>query len=216
LACAQGLIHQIARRLAPGCLPLFLSDPWAAYQTAWLTHFGHWVQPTRRAGPGRPAKAPRQPWPGFLYAQFVKHRHKGRVVRVTHRVVYGRLAPILAVLQASGIGQVINTAFIERLNLTLRQHLAALGRRVTSLAKTEPGLRQPLSLGQAYYNFCLPHTALRLLLPDPQPTQGNGSRRKWQPRTPAMAAGLTPRRWRLEARLLWRTPPWPQITAPLP
>jgi len=40
----------------------------------------------------------------------------------------------------------INTAFIERANLSIRQHVAAVGRRVTTLCKHEAGLRQQLAL----------------------------------------------------------------------
>jgi hypothetical protein len=49
----------------------------------------------------------------------------------------------------------------NRLNLTIRQHVAAVGRRVTTLCKHEGGLRQQLALYHVYYNFCLPHSSLR-------------------------------------------------------
>ena len=110
-------------------------------------------------------------------------------------------------LKDNGIGQVINTAFIERLNLTIRQHVAALARKVIQLAKTETGLDNQLALSQGYYNFCLPHATLRLPLPEPLPTKGHGSPKKWQQRTPAMAANLTNRLWKLEELLLLRVPP---------
>ncbi len=210
---AQLLIHLIVSLLAPGCIPLFLSDQWAPYATALLTHFGHWVPTPRRYPRGRRPKPRWQPLPGLQYAQVVKQRVKGRVVSVSCRVVYGSLEAIEAVLKQSGVGKVINTAFIERLNLTIRQSVAALGRKVISLAKTNAGLISQLSLWQAYYNFCLPHTSLRLLLPEPQPTKGNGSPKKWQQRTPAMAAGVADRVWRLEELLLFRVPPWRQPVA---
>jgi IS1 family transposase/transposase-like protein len=205
---AQILIHLIVGLLAPGCLPLFMSDQWSPYATALLTHFGHWVAVPRRHPRGRPPQPRWRPLPGLQYAQVVKRRVKGRVVEVSGRVVYGSRETINAILQQSGVGQVINTAFIERLNLSIRQGVAALGRKVTSLAKTDGGLRDQLSLWRAYYNFCLPHSTLRLPLPEPQPTKGNGSPRKWQQRTPAMAAGLTDHIWRMEELLLFRVPPW--------
>ena len=210
---AQLLIHLIVSLLAPGCMPLFLSDQWAPYATALLTHFGHWVPTARRYPRGRRPKPRWQPLPGLQYAQVVKQRVKGRVVSVSCRVVYGSLEAIEAALKQSGVGKVINTAFIERLNLTIRQGVAALGRKVISLAKTNAGLISQLSLWRAYYNFCLPHTSLRLLLPEPQPTKGNGSPKKWQQRTPAMAAGVTDRAWQLEELLLFRVPPWRQPVA---
>jgi len=143
--------------------------------------------------------------------QVVKQRVQGRVVAVSHRVVYGSLETIEATLKLSGVGTVINTAFVERLNLSIRQGVAALRRKVSSLAKTEDGLRNQLSLWRAYYNFCLPHSALRLPLPEPLPPKGNGSPQRWQQRTPTMAADLTDRIWRLEELLLFRVPPWPPI-----
>jgi hypothetical protein len=59
-------------------------------------------------------------------------------------------------------------------------------------------------------NFCLPHASLRQPLPQPEPTKGTGSARQWQPRTPAMAAGLADHVWTLREVLLYRVPPWPQ------
>jgi hypothetical protein len=47
-------------------------------------------------------------------------------------------------------------------------------------------------------------------LPQPEPTNGTGSAKQWQPRTPAMAAGLTDHVWTLREILLFRVPPWPQ------
>jgi hypothetical protein len=98
----------------------------------------------------------------------------------------------------------------NRVNLTIRQHVAAVGRRVTTLCKGEDGVRQQLALYHVYYNFCLPHASLRVPLPQPLPTNGTGSAKTWRPRTPAMAAGLTDRVWTLREVLLFRVPPWPQ------
>ena len=212
LDCAQLLIHMIVALLAPGCVPLFISDGWSAYGTALLTHFGHWVQMPRRHKRGASPKPRWQPLPQLQYAQVVKNRVKGGVVSVSHRVIFGSLEAITTVLNYS-VGQVINTAFIERLNLSLRQHVPALARKVISLAKGEAGLGHQLTLAQAYYNFCLPHFALRLPLPQPVPTRGNGSLKVWQSRSPAMAAGITNHVCRLEELLLFRPPPWQQPVA---
>lgn len=211
---AQLLIHAIVLLLAPGCLPLFTSDQWGPYTAALLTHFGHWVAIPRRSSLGRPPKPRWQPLPGLSYAQVVKQRFKGHVLSVTQKVVFGSSQAVEAALKLSGAGKIINTAFIERLNLTIRQHVAALGRKVADLAKTVAGLKDQLSLARAYYNFCLPHTSLRLALPQPLPTKGNGSLKKWQPRTPAMAAGVANHIWTMQELLLLRIPPWRQVAAP--
>jgi IS1 family transposase len=208
LAMAQRVVHQVAQVLAPDCAPLFLTDGFKEYATALLTHYGQWVQPARRQ-PAGPAPKPRWiPLPGLLYAQVIKTVRRRRLVRVSHRVVFGTRAAIEQVLAAHGWH--INTAFIERLNLSMRQHVAAVGRRVSTLCKGEDGMRQQLVLYHVYYNFCLPHASLRQPLPQPVPTHGTGSAQLWQPRTPAMAAGLTEHVWTLRAVLLFRVPPWPQ------
>src|SRR5262244_3727909 len=97
----------------------------------------------------------------------------------------------------------------NRINLSIRQHVAAVGRRVTTLCKGEDGLRQQLALYHGYYNFCLPHASLRQLLPQSLPTNGTGSAKQWRPCTPAMAAGRTDHVWSLREVLLYRVPPWP-------
>jgi hypothetical protein len=122
--------------------------------------------------------------------------------------VFGTLAGVNRVLEP--LSWQINTAFIERVNLSIRQHVAAVGRRVATCCKGETGIRQQLVLYHVYYNFCLPHASLRLPLARLRPTNGTGSAKRWQPRTPAMAAGLTDRVWTLREVLLFRVPPWPQ------
>src|SRR3989454_741606 len=208
LAMAQRVVHQVVQVLAPDCAPLFLTDGFKEYLTALLTHYGQWVQLPRRQATG-PAPKPRwMPRPQLLYAQVVKTVRRRRLVRVKHRVVFGTLETVNAVLAPPGCQ--INTAFIERLNLTIRQHVAAVGRRVSTLCKHEAGLRQQLTLYHVYHNFCLPHASLRVPLAQPLPTHGHGSANTWQPRTPAMAAGLTDHVWTLREVLLFRVPPWPQ------
>src|SRR5207248_3564892 len=149
LAMAQRFVHHVAQVLAPDCAPLFLTDGFREYLTALLTHYGHWVQPPRRQAQG-PAPKPRwMPLPHLLYAQVVKTVRRRRLVRVRHRVVFGTLEAINDVL--APLGCQINTAFIERLNLTLRQHVAAVGRRVTTLCKGEDGVRRQRVLFRAYH-----------------------------------------------------------------
>ena len=60
-----------------------------------------------------------------------------RLVRVRHRVVFGTLEAVQQVLAACGWQ--INTAFVERINLTIRQHVAAVGRRVSTLCGVKTG-----------------------------------------------------------------------------
>jgi hypothetical protein len=63
--------------------------------------------------------------PQLLYAQVIKTTCRRRQVHLTHRVIFGTLEAIEQVLAAHGWQ--INTAFIERVNLSIRQHVAAVG-----------------------------------------------------------------------------------------
>jgi hypothetical protein len=143
----------------------------------------------------------------LLYAQGVKSYRRRRIGGVTHRVVFGARGAIAQIL--AHCGWTINTAFVERLNLDVRQRVAAVGRRVNTLGRGEEGLLDQLVVCQTYPNFVLPHTSLRQPLPVAEATHG-GSAKVWRPGTPAMAAGLTAHVWSLTAVLLSRVPPGPQ------
>jgi hypothetical protein len=138
----------------------------------------------------------------------VKTVRRRRLVAVTHRVVCGSLEAVTHLLASRG-GH-INTAFVERITRTIRQPVAAVGRRGSTRCKGEEGLRQQLAVFHCYDNFCLPHTSLRLPVPQPEPTNGNGSATQWRPGTPAMAAGRTEKMWTLREVRMCRVPPWPQ------
>ena len=208
LEMAQRVVHQVGQRLAPGCVPLCLTDGLKDYAPAFVAHFGQWMQPARRR-----AKVPMpQPrWvslPELLYAQVVKSYRRWRLVGVKYRVVFGAMERVQQVLAACG--RKINTAFVARLNLDIRQRVTAVGRRVNTLCQGAAGLRQQLGIYQVYYNFCLPHSSLRQPLPIPEATNGRGSAKVWWPCTPAMAAGLTEHVWTLKEVLMFRVPPWAQ------
>jgi len=208
LAMAQRVVHQLTQALAPDCVPLFVTDGLKDYATALLSHFGQWMQPERRQATGPLPKPRWMPLPALLYAQVVKSYRRRHIVGVKHRVVFGTQ---LAIAQAlATCGWTINTAFVERLNLDIRQRVAAIGRRVNTLCQGEAGLRDQVALFQVYHNFVLPHASLRQPLLIPQPTNGRGSAKVGRPCTPAMAAGLTDHVWSLKEVLLYRVPPWPQ------
>jgi hypothetical protein len=178
LEIAQRLVHHVVQVLAPGCVPLLLTDGLKAYGLALLTHFGQWVSLPRQRPTG-PAPKPRwMPRPELLYAQVVKTYRRRRLICLRQRVVFGTLAHITHVLAPPGWH--INTAFVERINLTLRHPVAAVGRRVMTLCKRAAGLRDQLHLYHTYYNFCLPHVSLRVPMARPHPNE-----RKWLGQTVA-------------------------------
>ena len=148
------------------------------------------------------------PLPYWLEAQVGKTVRRRRVVRVTHRVVFGTREAVPPV-RATG-GWQSNTACVERLTLTIRQHGAIIGRRGTTLCQDAEGVRQPLALPPVDAHCGLPHASVRPSLPQPVPTDGTGAATQWRPRSPAMAAGLTDHVGPLREVRLWRVPPWPQ------
>src|SRR5215468_2687232 len=208
LAMAQRVVHQLVQVLAPGCVPLFVTDGFKEYRTAILTHCGHWRQRARRQDKGPLPKLRWMPRPELLYAQVMKSYRRRRLVGVTHCVVFGTQLAIERVL--ARCGWTINTACVERLNLDLRQCVASVGRRANTLCQSEEGLLDRLVVFQTYHNFVLPHASLRRPLLVPEATNGKGSAKVWRLYTPAMAAGLTDHVWTLQDVLLFRVPPWPQ------
>src|SRR3954447_23882171 len=169
-------------------------DGLASYVTAFVRVFRH---PVRTGGPGRPRL---EEEPGLLIGQVIKHQAQRRVVSVTRRVIRGTAAAITAVLLATGTGTGINTAYIERLSATFRGAMTPLVRRGRALARTEETLSAGMFLVGCAYNWCWEHESLRLA------AAGAGGRR-WQGRTPAMAAGLTDHRWTMRELLDHRIPP---------
>ena len=110
-----------------------------------------------------------------LYAQVIKKRRKNRVIKVERRLIIGTKPKMEQLLFESEDSSTINTSFIERLNLTIRQGCAYLGRRTACHSRRTDLLAENLALQMCYYNFVRPHSALKF---------GN------ETRTPAMQAGL--------------------------
>ncbi len=113
----------------------------------------------------------------------------------------GDLARLTDRLKALGFSSTLNTAFVERINLTLRHALAALSRRSWATAQLTSELLAHLEWWRAYYHFCRPHLTLRLTLSVPQARRGKQTPRRYAPRTPATAAGLTDQLWSVEELL---------------
>jgi transposase-like protein/IS1 family transposase len=114
-----------------------------------------------------------------VYGQVIKKRRNNRVIQVVRRLKIGTESHLAEALVESEDSEQLNTSFVERLNLTIRQASAYLRRRSPCHARREDLLEQQVALVQCHYNFCRPHLALKF---------GRVCR------TPAMQAGLTHRR----------------------
>jgi len=195
LALIMTLVQMI-RSCAKSLAILVCVDGLASYVTAFRRVFRH---PVRTGGVGRPRL---ERAPGLLIGQVVKHRSGHRLKEVTRRVICGTAVALAAALRASGGGTQINTAYIERLNATFRGALPPRVRRGRALARQEATLVSGMFLVGCAYNFCWEHESLRV-------KTGESGGRKWQGRTPAMAAGLTDHRWTMQELLSYRIPPPP-------
>lgn len=187
-------------------LPWFTSDQLPEYRTALLHAYGMWYRPTRKGKRGPHPKLRRAPLPGLIYAQVVKVRKKGRVVGMHAKLIFGNWATLSAQITASPVSHTLNTSFVERDNLTQRQTNRRLTRRTNAFSKELSWFEKQLWLSLAYYHLVLPHTSLRQELAVQEPTRGTGSPKRWQARTPAMAAGLTDHIWSTTELLSYRVP----------
>jgi IS1 family transposase len=205
---AHTVIHSLRQILAPHCLPLFTSDGLNLYFYALTAHFGHWLEVGRR---GRNVRQ-WQVAAGLIYGQVKKSYRRRKLVRVTHVMRLGTEDALTANLQGLGLPGRLNTAFIERVNLTVRHGVAALARRTWATAQQAPQLLAHLEWWRAYYHFVRPHAALRMALVQPRERGGKLVAQRYRQRTPAMAAGRTNRRWTVREVLCFPLPPVPCFT----
>jgi transposase-like protein/IS1 family transposase len=200
---AHWVIHSLRQLLAPGCLPLFTSDGLNLYFYTLTAHFGHWLQVGRRGWNVRRWQVE----PNLIYGQVKKSYRRRKLVRVSHVMRLGTEDALKAALQSLGLSGRLNTAFIERVNLTVRHGIAALARRTWATAQQAPHLLAHLEWWRAYYHFVRPHASLRVALVQPRERGGKRLAQRYRQRTPAMAAGRTHRRWTAREVLSCPLPP---------
>jgi hypothetical protein len=111
----------------------------------------------------------------------IKTRRNDRIIKVERKTLIGDTWRFEETLRDSEDSAKLNTSFVERLNLTIRQGSAYLFRRTICHARRKERLKDHLDLLRCYYNFVRPHRALKF---------------GGEVRTPAMQAGLTTRRLR--------------------
>jgi len=95
-------------------------------------------------------------------------------------------------LQLHDFAALIQTAFIERVNLTIRRGVAPLMRKTWSLAQNPDHLLLHVEWWRSYYHFIRPHESLSVLIP---------GLRKYRQRSPAQAANLASKLWTIEVVL---------------
>lgn len=183
------VMREVAGRGRPGASPLVATDGYRYYKPAVRAAFGR----------------------GCAFGQVIKKLRKNRIVRVEQRIPLCTRRVLEAAIEESEDSTTLNTSFIERLNLTVRQGSAYLSRRTAAHARSPDHLAAHLELFRCFYNFVRPHSALRF---------GR------EVRTPALQAGLVTRRLSWEdilardcrglfhARIL--RPSWPRVQRGIP
>ena len=116
-------------------IPFFTSDQLPEYRRALLNAYGKMVQPERKGNCGRYPKSRLEAPEDLKYAQVVKKRLKGKVVSVTRKEVFGSKEDVDECLDKSQTSKSVNTSFVERENLTLRQTNRRLTRKTNGFAK---------------------------------------------------------------------------------
>jgi IS1 family transposase len=179
LDVAMSVIHELCQRMPSDCWPIFTSDGLKLYFYALTAHVGHWVLPQGAHKPVWEIAA------GFLYAQVKKIHRQRRLVKIEHHVLGGDLERLTTGLKALGLTGKINTAFIERLNLTIRQGVAFLLRRTWGTAQFAPELALQVQWWRGYYHFARYHESLRIKFSQPVQRKGKQTPRWYRSRTPA-------------------------------
>jgi hypothetical protein len=197
---AHAVVHTLVRVLAPDCLPIFTSDGLKLYFYALTAHFGSWADAVGKQ------THQWQVHDGLLYGQLTKYYRRRRLVRVERRALLGSLDQMTAALRASGERGNIQTAFVERLNLTVRQAITALTRRTWSIAQSSAELLLHLEWWRAYYHFARPNTSLHEPLAEPHQRGGKRLPQRYRSRTPAQAVGVTDHRWTIVELLSYPLP----------
>lgn len=158
---------------------LFAVDGFKAYVTCILQVFR---DPLRNGKPGRPRLVV---WADLHIVQVVKQRAGRRLVSISRRLAHGCMAQAEELMQRTQVelGR-INTAYIERLNATLRTWMPALVRRTRTPSGARIQLEAALFWTGCVYNFCHVHATLA--------------------GTPAMAADLTDHVWSIDELIRYR------------
>jgi transposase-like protein len=178
-ALLEPVIEQVRAAARPAQPILFAVDGFKAYVSCILKVFRN---PVHIGKPGRPRLIV---WADLHIVQVVKQRAGRRLVSIERRLAHGSLARAEELMQMTQVAVgCINTAYIERLNATLRTWMPALVRRTRTPSGGRTRLEAALFWTGCVYNFCHVHATLA--------------------GTPAMAADLTDHVWSIDELIRYK------------
>ena len=189
-ALADALLRQVRRCCQELKAVLICTDGWAAYPNSIRKAFREKVKTTTGRG-----RARLQIWSQLHSGTVIKRSENKRVVEVKRTLSHGQLEHAMHLLTTSAGGSVLNTAFIERLNGTMRQRLAPLTRKCRHAACRIDALECGMYLIGCTYNSCWPHQEL------------SKSTHLGMKCTPAIANGLTDHIWSIAELFKYKLAP---------
>ena len=177
------MMSQIRGRCNHKIPPAIAIDGNDSYPEAMLNTWGKLPE---YSGRGRPPTR-KQPRPEWKCLQVTKHRSGSRLIGISYRVVYGDPKEVPCLMG-------LNTAYVERTNLTSRQMNGRMVRKTLSFSKVEEMLEASCAWEDWVYNLTRPVKSLRVEVDQHQ--------RRWERRSAAMAAGLTDHVWTINELMM--------------
>jgi IS1 family transposase len=190
---ADWLVQQVRRCSQQVCAILICTDGWAAYPGSIRRAFREKVK--RAAG-----RCGLEVWPELHIGTVIKRTVNKHLKEVLRLMTQWSMAHALKLLQASNGGTMLNSSFIERLNGTMRERLAALTRKCRHASSKLQALQTGMYLIGCTHNFCWPHHEFS------KPVEKGGL---GMPCTPAMASRLTDHMWSVFELLRYQVAPPP-------
>lgn len=131
---ADQLLRQVRACAQALCAVLICTDGWAASPTSIQRAFRDKVQ--RVGGRGRPGF---RVWPTVQIGTVITHSVKKRVRAVTHRLSYGTWEQARLLLERSGGGSVLNTAYTLALQWNDARAIGRFNAQMPSSGSSPPG-----------------------------------------------------------------------------
>ena len=199
-ALIEELMESTKKRLKDPKDLVMMTDGHKSYESLFPSVFGEPYRPARNGRRGRFPKVRHRINRSLAHLQLVKRREGGRVVEAVPRTAHGSRRRVREELEKLG-HEAPNLSAIERQNGTARRMNAYLVRKTLAFARKEES-REALGWWSAVvYNFCRAQRGLRV------PLRVSEGRRRYERRTPAVAAKLTDSIWTVADVL--RTPVYP-------
>lgn len=192
---ADHLVQQVRRCSKTLCDLLICTDGWSPYPNSIKRAFREKIQ---RAG--KRGRCSFEVWPGLQIGTVIKKTVKKHLKEVIRTMSHGTLEKAMELLTPSNGSTLLNTSFIERLNGTMRERLAALTRKSRHASEKLFAFHTGMYLIGCSYNFCWYHQELSKSIEK----GGLGMLC-----TPAMASGLTDHQWSLFELLSYKVAPPP-------